>query len=350
MNNNSYSPYFIADIAANHDGSLERAHQLIELAANAGANAVKFQNFFANTIINPQRFQDLDNSVQTHQSNWKKSVYDVYDDASVPLAWTKSLYEKAIEHGVDYLTTPYDISTIEILEKYVSFWKVGSGDIDWLDLHNKLIDTGNKRIAVATGASSFADVEQLINHYQSRSALDRLILMQCNTNYTGSLENFKHINLNVINTFSAKWPNISLGLSDHTPGHSTVLGAIAYGALIIEKHFTDDNDREGPDHGFSMNPESWREMVERSEELSLALGNGQKVIEKNEENSFVVQRRGIYYKYNQECGHILKKDDFIALRPRAKNSLSPWELPELIGKTLSRNVSKNDVVCKDDFQ
>ena len=343
-------PYFIADIAANHDGSLDRAKKLIHLAAEAGADAVKFQNFFASTIINPKQFEDLENTVETHQSNWKKSVYDVYDEASVPLTWTKTLYETALKYDVDYLTTPYDISTIELLEEYVSFWKVGSGDIDWLDLHNKLIDTGSKKIAVATGASTFNEVERLVDLYESRSASHRLILMQCNTNYTGSIENFNHINLNVINQYSAMWPNLTLGLSDHTPGHTTVLGAIAYGAFIVEKHFTDDNNREGPDHAFSMDPESWKTMVDRSKELTLALGNGKKIIEENEKNSYIVQRRGLYYKNDLKAGSILTHDDLIALRPRAYNSLSPWVLPDLIGKSLFRDVKRNEMVNKNDIK
>ena len=96
--------------------------------------------------------------------------------------------------------------------------------------------------------------------------------MQCNTNYTTSLENFKYINLNVLKTFKKLYPDLILGLSDHTPGHSTVLGAVALGAKIIEKHFTDENEREGPDHKFSMNPHSWKEMVARTRELENALG------------------------------------------------------------------------------
>ena len=119
-----------------------------------------------------------------------------------------------------------------------------------------------------------------------------LVLMQCNTNYTGSDENFKYCNLNVLKQFSMISPNTMLGLSDHTKGHSTTLGAIALGARVIEKHFfTDNNNQDGPDHAFAMNPKSWRDMVDRSYELLVALGNGIKVVEANGEQSKVVQRR-----------------------------------------------------------
>ena len=119
--------------------------------------------------------------------------------------------------------------------------------------------------------------------------------MQCNTNYTNSYDNFKFINLNVLKTFKKIFKNkIILGLSDHTPGNSTVLGAIALGAKVIEKHFTDDNDRDGPDHKFSMNPLTWRQMIKSSRELELSLGDGEKKIEKNEKQSVIVQRRGAW--------------------------------------------------------
>src|SRR5205823_7586903 len=116
-------------------------------------------------------------------------------------------------------------------------------------------------------------------------------LMQCNTNYTGSLQNFAHIHLNVLRTYASRFPEAVLGLSDHTPGHATVLGAVALGARAIEKHFTDDCSREGPDHGFSMDRRTWREMVDRTRELELALGNGIKRIEDNEQQTVVLQRR-----------------------------------------------------------
>ena len=100
--------------------------------------------------------------------------------------------------------------------------------------------------------------------------------MQCNTNYTASIENFKFINLNVLKTYSEFFPNVVLGLSDHTHGHSTVVGSIPLGARVFEKHFTDDNDRLGPDHKFSMNPKTWKEMVVAANEVSLALGDGKR--------------------------------------------------------------------------
>src|SRR4030095_12957017 len=115
-----------------------------------------------------------------------------------------------------------------------------------------------------------------------------IVLMQCNTNYTASGENFKYINLRVLNAFKDMYPEAVLGLSDHTLGHSTVLGAVALGARVIEKHFTDDNGREGPDHKFAMNPTTWRQMVEATRELEYALGKPVKKVEENEKETVVV--------------------------------------------------------------
>src|SRR5207249_4774733 len=112
-----------------------------------------------------------------------------------------------------------------------------------------------------------------------------IVLMQCNTNYTASLENFKYINLNVLKSYANTYPDLILGLSDHTPGHSTVLGAVTLGAHVIEKHFTDDNGREGPAHKFSMDTKSWRDMVDRTRELESSLGLSIKKIEDNEKET-----------------------------------------------------------------
>ena len=317
ISNNSKT-YFIADIAANFDGDIARAKDLIYLAAEAGANAAKFQNFLAKTIISDYAFNNIGKQL-SHQAEWKDSVYDVYDKASLPIQWTETLRDTCKDAGIDYFTTPYDLNLIPILSKYVSAWKLGSGDITWHEMIS-VLSQDDKPLLIATGASNINEVDLAMS-----VALENkkdIVLMQCNTNYTASLENFKYIELNVLKTYRKKYPDIILGLSDHTPGHSTVLGSIALGAKVIEKHFTDDNDREGPDHKFSMNPKSWRDMVDRSRELEYALGTGIKKIMDNEKDSVVVQRRGLCASRDLEVGHIITRDDLVALRPcinRKKN-------------------------------
>ena len=152
--------------------------------------------------------------------------------------------------------------------------------------------------------------------------------------------------MNVLKQYRKKYPDIILGLSDHTPGHSTVLGSIALGAKVIEKHFTDDNEREGPDHKFSMNPGSWRDMVDRSRELEYALGTGIKKIMDNEKESVVVQRRGLCASHDLDVGHIITSDDLIALRPCINDGIEPYKMQQLIGKRINCKVVSGENITK----
>ena len=234
--------YFIADISANHDGDLERAKLLIRLCAEAGANAAKFQNFRAAKIVSDRGFQSLGGQL-SHQSKWKKSVFQVYKDASLPWEWTEELKEECDKSGIDYFSAPYDLEAVDMLDPYVDIFKIGSGDITWPEMLRK-IASKKKPVLLATGASEIGEVQRAVDEILAINP--ELVLMQCNTNYTGSLENFRHIHLRVLETYRSKFPGVVLGLSDHTPGHATVLGSVTLGARVIEKHFTDDNTREGP--------------------------------------------------------------------------------------------------------
>ena len=223
--------YFVADIAANHDGDLERAKDLIHICAEAGADAAKFQNFLAATIVSDYGFRNL-GTQQSHQAAWRKSVFEVYADASVPMEWTRTLQRTCDEAGIDYFTSPYDLALLDLLDPHVCAWKLGSGDITWHAMVERLA-RGGKPLLMATGASDLDEVRRAVELAARHT--DKLVLMQCNTNYTASLENFRHIALNVLKTYAREFPDVLLGLSDHTPGHSTVLGAVALGARVVEK-------------------------------------------------------------------------------------------------------------------
>jgi sialic acid synthase SpsE len=330
--------YFIADIAANHDGNIERAKDLIYLAAEAGADAVKFQHFKAETIVSDLGFKAMGGQ-QSHQKNWKKSVFEVYQDASVSLDWTTTLKETCEKAGIPFFTTPYALDIVDEINSFVPAYKIGSGDITWLEMIEK-VALKHKPYILATGASSADDVNRAVQLALSINPM--LALMQCNTNYTASLENFKYIQLNVLKTYSIMYPDMVLGLSDHTPGHATVLGAVALGARMVEKHFTDDINRVGPDHKFSMDPVSWREMVDRTRELELALGNGVKKVEKNEIDTIVVQRRSLRAITSFKKGHVVSIGDFVPLRPCPRDAIQPHELKKVIGKSLARNLPQGE--------
>jgi N-acetylneuraminate synthase len=341
-----YPTYFIADIAANHDGDLERAKDLIYLAAEAGANAAKFQHFKAETIVSDRGFRTLGGQ-QSHQASWKKSVFEVYKDASVSLDWTVSLKDTCDKAGIPFFTTPYALDIVDIMDEFVPAYKIGSGDITWLEMIEKIAQK-QKPYIIATGASTTDEVHRAVNAALSINPM--LALLQCNTNYTASLENFKYIQLNVLKTYRNMYPNLILGLSDHTPGHATVLGAVTLGARMIEKHFTDNISRVGPDHAFSMDPGTWREMVNRTRELEAALGTGVKRVEANEAETVVLQRRSLRATASFQRGHLIKPDDFVPLRPCPRDALQPYDMQKTISKSLRRDISEGDYLRVGDIE
>lgn len=332
--------YFIADIAANHEGDLERAKHLIRLAAESGADAAKFQNFAAKTIVSDRGFQALGKQA-SHQAAWSKSVFDVYSDASIDPDWTPELRTACDEAGIDYFTSPYALDLVDAVDPYVQMYKIGSGDITWLEVVEYIASKG-KPVLLAAGASELSEVETAVNRVLAVN--DQLLLMQCNTNYTGSLENFRFVNLRVLRSFAKRFPTLPLGLSDHTPGHTTVLGAIALGACAIEKHFTDDRARTGPDHAFSMTPREWYEMVNRARELELALGDGVKRVEENERETVVLQRRAARAARDLATGETLANEDVDALRPCPHDVIGAADIRHLAGRTLVRNVEKGEAL------
>ena len=337
--------YFIADIAANHDGNLDKALELINEAASAGADAAKFQHFSAETIVSDYGFKSLGEQL-SHQAKWKKSVFEVYKDASIPLDWTPKLKEECQKNKIEFLTSPYSIELVDFVDPYLEAFKIGSGDITWHEIIQHIASKGKPYI-IATGASNEKDVNEIVN--LASKINDKICVMQCNTNYTASDENFNFINLNYLTELKKKFPSLIQGLSDHTHGHATVLGAITLGAKVIEKHFTISNERDGPDHKFSMTPKSWKEMIDRSKELELSLGDGKKKIEKNELDTAILQRRSIRVKKEIKKDHILKRDDLDVLRPCPKNAIDPRNINEIIGKKINKNLIKGEILKWEDL-
>lgn len=149
--------------------------------------------------------------------------------------------------------------------------------------------------------------------------------------------------------YRERYPDAVLGLSDHTYGDVTVLGAISLGARVIEKHFTDDNSRTGPDHAFSMVPDSWRKMVDRSLELYDALGDGQKKIERNEQESVVIQRRAIYLTRDMKAGEIITTKDIFPVRPIPSDGIPPYRASDIVGRRLKQDVVRDSYLREEDL-
>ncbi len=375
--------YFIADIAANHCGELSIAKDLIHACAESGVDAVKMQNFTAATIVSDYGFKNL-SGVETHQSKWKQSVFDSYDAASIPLSWTEELKSLCDKLGLAYFTSPYSLELVHAVAPSVSAFKLGSGDITWLE-EIKAMGSYDLPLLIATGASTMAEVESAMD--AALSVSNQTLLMQCNTEYTASIEDtqeqrykrFEHINLQVLATYAKRWPGIPLGLSDHTHGSMTVLGAVGlFDCCAVEKHFTFDNSKEGQDHSFSMTPATWLEMKNATEALrselasekpetfeerldivkrfvddptalELAIGDGVKKLEANEVNTVVVQRRAVRATRSIKAGEVLSKEDLFPLRPCPRDAVTPANIDELVGKTLQRDITEGEHFVQDDL-
>ena len=336
----SHITYFIADIAANHDGELERAKMLIRLAKDAGAEAAKFQNFSAPKIVSNYGFKTLGGQL-SHQAKWKKTVFEVYQDASVPWDWTPILKEECDKVGIHYFSSPYDFETVDMLEPFVPAFKAGSGMMSWPEALVYMAGKG-KPLIMATGASELGEVVENVSAVLEVNP--DLVLMQCNTNYTASLENFDHIHLNVLKTYASLFPDVVLGLSDHTPGHATVLGAVTLGARAVEKHFTDDNNRDGPDHKFALDPDAWAEMVERTRELERALGSSVKRVADNEKETVVLQRRCLRAARDIKMDEVITREMIDVLRPATPGAIPPKEIEAVVGSKAAVDIPTGEAL------
>lgn len=332
----------IADIGANHDGCLSKAIDLIYLAAESGADVAKFQNFRAETIVSDSAFRRLGRS-GTHQDSWKQSVFEVYKNASMPLEWVEDLASSCTEAGIEFMTSVYDLDLLDYVNSYVSAYKIGSGDVTFHEMLRRTATFG-KPMIIATGASTSNQVERAVEIVRLEGCKE-LALLQCNTNYSGEDQaNIACLNLNVLDEYRDRYPDVVLGLSDHTRSEETVVAAVAKGCRIIERHFTADQNLAGPDHGFACAPRDFIKMRELADKTLTLLGTGGKKIETNEFESSVVQRRALRARSNLAVGHVIEKEDVIALRPCGPGELLPTDenMSSLVGKVLNRELKAHD--------
>lgn len=331
---NGAPTYFVADISANHDGDLARAKALIHLAARSGADAAKFQNFRAEKIVSARGFAAMGKHV-SHQSRWRQPVFEVYRQASLPWEWTAELKAECDLAGIEYCSTPYDVDAVDMLDPFVRLYKIGSGDITWPEMVRAVASKG-KPVLLATGASDVAEVRRAVGWIRETNS--EICIMQCNTNYTGAAENLCHTHLNVLHSYRELFPDAVLGLSDHGGGTAAIVGAVALGARVIERHFTDDCSRTGPDHAFSLTPSTWRGMVGQVRELEAALGSSEKRVCDNERETVMVQRRCARAARDLPAGSVIAPADLEILRPATPPCVLPFEAHLLIGRKLTAPV------------
>jgi pseudaminic acid synthase len=298
----------IADIGANFDGNLEKAKKLALAVKEAGGDVVKIQSFKSNKIVSAKGFSSM--NLQGVHGTWNKPVDQVFKEAEFPREWHEDFFAYCREIGIEVSSSPYDFEAVDLMEKLgATFYKIGSGDITWHEMLSYIAKKG-KPIILATGASTLAEVDEAVSVIAQTGNRD-LALLQCITNYPSKIES---ANINVLKTYEQAFGTI-VGYSDHTPGDTVVLGAIALGAKVIEKHFTLNKKDAGPDHPHSMEPEEFALMVGHIRKLEKALGDGRKKVVDEESETVIVQRRGLYAKRNIKKGESIKIGDIIELRP-----------------------------------
>jgi sialic acid synthase SpsE len=324
----------VAEIGSNFDGSIERGKMLIELAKECGADAVKFQSFKSDKIISKEGFKKLKIGFQ---ANWDKSVYEVYKEAELPKEWIKVFMDYSKEIGITFFSSPYDKEAVDILNKLgVSAFKIGSGDITWIEMLKYIAGKG-KPVILGTGASTIEEIEKAVEAIRS-TGNNKLILLQCVTNYPSA---FESANIKAMHLLREKF-NTLVGYSDHTPGYIVPMGAVALGGCLIEKHFTDNPKRKGPDHPFSMDGKSFKLMVDNIRLLEKAIGKPVKELYPEESETVVLQRRCIRANKDIEKGTKILESMLDILRPAPKNALYPAEKQKLIGKISKRHIKKGE--------
>ena len=239
------------------------------------------------------------------------------------------------------ISSPYSLEAAQHLLSFSQSCKIGSGDITYSDLI-RFASENFSEVLLATGASNQNEVDAAISWVKDQS---KLILMQCNTNYTSSHKDLIYQQLSVLNTWSKRYPRVTLGISCHMKNDIGVLAAIALGARVVEKHFTDDSNRSGPDHGFALEPPEFANMVQRGNEILAVCGSDlEKNVQPNELETRILQRRSIHASRDLEKGDRLVASDCTFLRPCPEDGIVPCRLDTLLGKVINRPVSKGTML------
>lgn len=331
---NGEPAYVIAEIGSNFDGDKERAKMLIGLAKDCGADAVKFQYFTANKIVSKEGFEGLR---MGFQAKWRKSVYDVYKSAELPREWIEELFHYATKKALHFLSSPYDKEAVDLLDKLgVPAFKIGSGDITWHEMLKYIAKKG-KPIILSTGASTIAEIDEAVKAIRLEGNND-VILLQCVTNYPS---HFESANIRAMKAMGELF-DVLVGYSDHTPRIIISLGAVSLGACVIEKHFTDDKTRTGPDHPFAMNVKEFREMVDSIRALEEAFGSPVKDLYKEEKETAILQRRCLRAAKDIPKGSKITEEMIDVLRPLTEDALYPKYKEIIIGRKVKIDMKKGD--------
>jgi len=298
-------PFIIAEMSGNHNQSLERALAIVDVAADAGANALKIQTYTADTITMKGVYTIVDK-----KSIWfGRDLYDLYKEAYTPWEWHKAIFDRAKERGIVCFSTPFDETAVDFLEELgVPIYKVASFEVNHIPLLKYIAKTG-KPVIMSVGASTKNEIEEAIKTLKENGCSD-LTLLKCTSTYPASPEDTNLLTMPDM----AKLFDCKVGLSDHTMGIGVSVAAVALGASVIEKHFCLSRAEGGVDSTFSLEPQEFKALVEETNRAYLSLGKISYDIQPAEENSRIF-KRSIYASHDIKIGDKFTKDNMKVIRP-----------------------------------
>lgn len=329
----NHKPYVIAEISANHNGSIERAKQSIEMAKKAGVDAIKIQTYNADTMTIDCDSDDF--IVKGGLWNGYK-LYDLYNEAHTPYDWHKELFDFAKTLGVTLFSTPFDESAVDLLESLKApAYKIASFELTDLPLIGYVAKL-KKPMLMSTGMASQDEISEALECARS-SGCNSLLLFHCISSYPAPIE---QANLRSIQKLKREF-DITVGLSDHTIGNLAATTAVALGASAIEKHFTISRSDKGPDSEFSIEPDELKDLVRDVKDAWLSLGKDEIIRPKSESGSRVF-RRSLYFINDLKSGSVIKPEDVRRIRPGF--GISPKFYEDVIGKVTVKDIRRGQAV------
>jgi N-acetylneuraminate synthase len=322
---------------------IKMAKSFIDVAAEAGADAVKFQTYKPETVYVPNAGE----SDYLSEAGIKKSIIEIFKDLSMPYEMIPQLAEYCEKQNIQFMSTPFSVADAKAVDPYVKTHKIASYEISHIRLIEFIAKTG-KPVILSTGGATYEDIEWAINHFYKNGG-KTISLMQCTAKYPAPLST---LNLKVIPDLINRF-NIPVGLSDHSRDPITgPVGAVALGAEIIEKHFTLHNKLPGPDHSFAITPDELKQMVKAIRQIEQALGSGKKEIQTQERELREYAQRSIQAIKEIKKGDVLSEGRNIdILRPgKQKHGLHPKHLIKIEGKKATRNISLGDGIEEGDYE
>ena len=328
--------FIIAEAGVNHNGKKELAKKLIDVASEAGADAVKFQTFKTENLVS-KNAQKAEYQKQT--TNKEESQFEMIKKLELDVDTHKELISYAQEKNIMFLSTPFDHDSIELLDDLgLEIFKIPSGEITNLP-YLRQIGKLNKKVILSTGMADIGEIEDALDILISYGTKkENIIVLHANTEYPTPMED---VNLKAMVTIGNTF-DIKFGYSDHTLGIEVPTSAVAMGAYCIEKHFTLDKTMEGPDHKASLEPDELKAMVRAIRNIEKALGSTLKKPSKSETPNIKIARKSIIAKTNIEKGEVLTKKNMTIKRPG--NGISPMRWDEIIGTFAQKDYKEDELI------